>query len=99
MAVDQTRAISPCRIQYLYKLLDPTHSGECNSLPWRLGLITQNNSSCQGGGALVWWGLVVTVRLSSYCILSCIFIYPGIYSAEAHGKIHCNSQQNTLLLV
>ncbi|KAI7785658.1 glycoside hydrolase family 62 protein [Diaporthe eres] len=45
-AVDQTLTISPCGMRYLYQGLDPAAGGEYNALPWRLGLITQTNSTC-----------------------------------------------------
>ncbi|MGN9758687.1 non-reducing end alpha-L-arabinofuranosidase family hydrolase [Streptomyces sp. SD31] len=44
--VDQTLTINPCRLRFLYQVMDPAADGDYSQLPWKLGLVTQTNSSC-----------------------------------------------------
>ncbi|KAL0960449.1 hypothetical protein HGRIS_005492 [Hohenbuehelia grisea] len=41
--VDQTMSVSACGMRYLYQGISPTASGDYNSLPWRLALLTQTS--------------------------------------------------------
>jgi len=44
--VDQRLRITPCGMRFLYQGVDPNANTDYNSLPWRLGLLTQTNSTC-----------------------------------------------------
>jgi endo-1,4-beta-xylanase len=44
---DETLAIEPCRLRYVFQGADPTadNGGDYNKIPWRLGLLTQTSDS------------------------------------------------------
>jgi hypothetical protein len=43
---DQTLAINPCKMQFLYQGDAPGSYSNYNAIPWRLGMVTQTNSTC-----------------------------------------------------
>ncbi|MFJ4567942.1 non-reducing end alpha-L-arabinofuranosidase family hydrolase [Streptomyces caelestis] len=42
---DQTLTINPCRLRYVYQGIDPRATDDYTSKPWRMGLLTQTNST------------------------------------------------------
>ncbi|GAA2153962.1 hypothetical protein GCM10010403_17170 [Glycomyces rutgersensis] len=47
--VDQSLTVPSCDMRYLYQGRDPNSGGDYNGLPWRLGLLTQTNATCDPG--------------------------------------------------
>lgn len=43
---DQTLTISPCGMRHVYQVRDPNFGGAYGRLPYRMGLLTQTNSTC-----------------------------------------------------
>jgi endo-1,4-beta-xylanase len=43
---DQSLTISPCKIQYVYQGDAPGNYSNYNAIPWRIGMLTQTNSTC-----------------------------------------------------
>jgi endo-1,4-beta-xylanase len=43
---DQTLTVSPCQLQYVYQGDAPGSYSNYNAIPWRIGMLTQTNSSC-----------------------------------------------------
>ncbi|MBB5896339.1 non-reducing end alpha-L-arabinofuranosidase family hydrolase [Kutzneria kofuensis] len=43
---DQTATINPCAMRYVYQGMVPSATGSYNTLPWRLGMLTQTDSTC-----------------------------------------------------
>jgi len=44
--VNQKMEVDPCDLKFVYQGLRPDASGDYNSLPWRLGLLTHTNPEC-----------------------------------------------------
>jgi endo-1,4-beta-xylanase len=43
---DQTLTVSPCHMRYLYQGDAPGSYSNYNAIPWRIGMVTQTNSTC-----------------------------------------------------
>lgn len=41
----QPLTVPATKLQYLYQGMNPNATGDCNALPWRLGLLTQTTSN------------------------------------------------------